>query len=511
MYESWLARGAQAVLTRYVHGSVQEDERVRHGRTGGALMVLGALSGVGLLPILPARVDGSLVLLLAGGCFLLGVVIPWLPWDRWPRWALLLPVSVTLPVVFGGGGIVDDALDFYALFLPLVFIYLGLVFPLVYCVGVFAVCIVGLVLAVAVGDSAEYVPFVLLGTFLSVVAGVVLGMQRRAEAHGYDAMRALAEAATMLGAATDRREVADVVAGASHDLFAADDVEVLVLGDALEGTGEHAAVTARRGRAAWVDADDGGALGRTLEVLATLAADGTEPTAAGGSPSASDPSRLVVVIPGPSGPRGAVVVEQRRRARASDRFAIRSLDVLAREAGHVLHRIRRTEQLETSSRTDALTGVSNRAVLQEALDASTAGDVLIIMDLDHFKRINDTLGHATGDQVLVAFAGVLRGAARVNQVVARYGGEEFVTVLPGADDRAVDRHLDDVRRAWAGTNPDVTFSSGIAVRGEAEDPAATMARADQALYLAKSGGRNRDVHAAGERLDEVRTLARPAP
>jgi len=159
----------------------------------------------------------------------------------------------------------------------------------------------------------------------------------------------------------------------------------------------------------------------------------------------------------------------------------------------VLDRIDRTEELVTSSRTDVLTGLGNRIVLAEALDASRTGDVFVLTDLDHFKRVNDELGHAAGDEVLIAFAGVLRGSARLNQVVARYGGEEFVTILPQADDPATLRYLQDVRRAWAALDPRTTFSSGIAARRAGEPAAAAMARADKALYVAKSGGRNQDV------------------
>jgi diguanylate cyclase (GGDEF)-like protein len=457
-------------------------------------MVLGACSGIGLLPVLPPRIDHLLAFMLALGCLVIGLSMPWLPWERWPRWALLAPIVATLPVVFVGGGMVDGTLDYYALFLPLVFIYLGLVFPPVYCGWTFLVCMLGLVLALTGQQSPAVVPFVLLGAVLSAVAGAVLAVQRRAEAQGYDAMRALVEAATLLGAATDRQQVADVVATATSALLKADEVEVLLLFD----TPELAAVGARRGRTLDDDDDATPVLARTQGVLAALASGRSDSQLPGPDDAASRrPFRLVVAIPSAAGPRGAIVVEQGRRAQGSDRYATRSLDVLAGEAGQVLSRIRQTEELVTTSRTDALTGLSNRTVLKEALEASTAGDVFILMDLDHFKRVNDTLGHAMGDQVLVGFASVLRGAVRLNQVVARYGGEEFVTILPHAGEIAIQRHLQNVRRAWAALNPQVTFSSGIAVREDGESPADAMARADKALYRAKSGGRNQDVHDAG--------------
>ncbi|HXH79251.1 GGDEF domain-containing protein [Nocardioides sp.] len=488
--ESWLSRSARAVQTRHLHGTPQEDERTRHGRAGGLLLVLGAGTGMGLLPVLPARIDHLLAFLLSVGCLALGLVVPWLPWERLPRWTLLTPVVATLPVVFGGGGFVDGTLDFYALFLPLVFIYLGLVFPPVYSWWTFVVCMVGLALSLTGAQSAEVVPFVIMTAILASVCGGVLAMQRRTEARGYQAMRALAEAATLLGAANDRQQVADVVAVATADLLDVEDVEVLLLFDT-----EPTAVVSRRGATPAPEVETGSVLARAQAVLASLAV---------GQSSSS--LQLVVAIPGPAGPRGAIVVEQHRRVQGSDRFAARSLDVLAGEAGHVLDRIRRTEELVTSSRTDALTGLGNRTVLKEALEASTPGDVFVLMDLDHFKRVNDTLGHAMGDQVLVAFAGVLRSAVRLNQVVARYGGEEFATILPQADDFVIERHLQNVRQAWADLNPLVTFSSGIAVRLEGESHEAAMARADNALYLAKNGGRDQDVRDPGVVLSEATSL-----
>ncbi len=479
---------ARALQARLLHGSPREDERTRHARSGGVLLMLGGAAGIGLLPLLPARIDHWLALGLACACILLGFVLPWLPFHQWPRWALLAPVAAALPVVFVGGGVVDGSLDYYSLFLPLVFIYLGLTFPPLYSSWTFALCLGGLGLALAFGQSAEAIPFVLLGSVLSAVCGLVLAVQRRAEARGYEAMRALVEAATLLGAATDREHVADVVAAAAAELLHADGVEVLLLFD----DPVPAAVVAREGEPFVADDEkDLTPLARTELVLRTLAGAQTAASRAGAT-SATGEHRLTVAISGPVAPQGAIVVSPHNRAQGADRFAARSLELLAGEAGRVLERLRMTEQLVQTARTDPLTGLGNRAVLQEALEASTAGDIFILMDLDHFKRINDTLGHAAGDQVLVGFAEVLRGATRLNQVVTRYGGEEFAIVLPQADDEALVRHLHDVRVAWSTRRTAVTFSSGSAVRRPGESAQQALERADRALYRAKANGRDQD-------------------
>jgi diguanylate cyclase (GGDEF)-like protein len=95
----------------------------------------------------------------------------------------------------------------------------------------------------------------------------------------------------------------------------------------------------------------------------------------------------------------------------------------------VLERLQHAETLLERSRTDPLTRLGNRLVLDAALAASVPGDTVMLLDLDHFKLVNDRYGHAVGDQVLVQFADVLRRTMRTGQVLTRYGGEEFALVV----------------------------------------------------------------------------------
>lgn len=160
---------------------------------------------------------------------------------------------------------------------------------------------------------------------------------------------------------------------------------------------------------------------------------------------------------------------------------------------------RRLEELATR---DPLTGAHNRRAmdreLQLAVDARARHGTdfaVALFDLDHFKRINDSHGHEAGDQVLVAFARLLRRGTRRLDQVYRIGGEEFVLLLSAADPAALRMICDGLRLRVAaelrcGGEP-VTVSVGCAALLPGEDCASWLARADAALYRAKHGGRNR--------------------
>ncbi|WP_328594591.1 GGDEF domain-containing protein [Actinomadura macrotermitis] len=164
------------------------------------------------------------------------------------------------------------------------------------------------------------------------------------------------------------------------------------------------------------------------------------------------------------------------------------------------------QQLQAAARTDAKTGLLNAAAWQREADtelsrAQRTHDplALLLIDIDHFKRVNDTHGHLLGDQVLIGVAGTLCGQLRDYDVVGRFGGEEFVVLLPGADTveacRVAERLRGRVRRlavpAEDGTIG-VTISVGVALyRMHGDDLIELLAAADLALYRAKQSGRDR--------------------
>ncbi|MCB5275036.1 Diguanylate cyclase YdeH [Arthrobacter sp. SO5] len=159
--------------------------------------------------------------------------------------------------------------------------------------------------------------------------------------------------------------------------------------------------------------------------------------------------------------------------------------------------------LELQASTDVLSGLPNRRVLEERLAretelAAAEGTKLsaIVLDIDHFKRVNDSFGHLTGDKVLAAVAGRLREVARQGEVVARFGGEEFVWLLPGSNSEEALQAAERARLAvasrpfeGAGT---ITLSAGVCELQEA-GALGILACADHALYASKHAGRNRSM------------------
>jgi diguanylate cyclase (GGDEF)-like protein len=157
------------------------------------------------------------------------------------------------------------------------------------------------------------------------------------------------------------------------------------------------------------------------------------------------------------------------------------------------------------ARTDALTGLPNRRAFDEALDrevarAHRAGAplALLALDLDRFKQVNDVHGHAAGDAALVAAAARARAALREGDLLARVGGEELAALLPGAGLDAAREAGERIRAAIsaapveaAGASFRVTVSVGAAVLAPGERGPALHARADERLYAAKRGGRDR--------------------
>jgi two-component system cell cycle response regulator len=161
--------------------------------------------------------------------------------------------------------------------------------------------------------------------------------------------------------------------------------------------------------------------------------------------------------------------------------------------------------------TDSLTGLHNRRYMVSHLDTllrraleSDRPVSLLLLDIDHFKEINDTHGHAVGDEVLVEFAERIRRGVRGIDLAVRYGGEEFVVVLPETDRDGASmvaerlrRHIaDETFRISGGAPLDVTVSIGVAVYDGSDASADSLIkRADDALYRAKNGGRNQVVAA----------------
>ena len=168
------------------------------------------------------------------------------------------------------------------------------------------------------------------------------------------------------------------------------------------------------------------------------------------------------------------------------------------------------EQLREMSIRDPLTSLYNRRHLLERLEREHQRSMhlgrplcVAMIDLDHFKRVNDTHGHSVGDEVLVGFAQALRSVMRESDVIGRWGGEEFLVLLPDTGPAQALAALGRLRKHLANRQlaADIpllrtTLSAGVAAYQPDEPLEQAIERADRALYLAKSGGRDRCMLAA---------------
>jgi diguanylate cyclase (GGDEF)-like protein len=205
---------------------------------------------------------------------------------------------------------------------------------------------------------------------------------------------------------------------------------------------------------------------------------------------------------------GALAVARDAGSAPFEPAAVEAVTALAQHAGTAVANVRAHEETSRQSVTDPLTGAGNfrhlTATMAKEVERATRFTrplSLLMLDLDHFKQVNDTQGHAFGDVVLREFARRLLACLRDVDVVTRYGGEEFVVVLPetGAEGASAvaARIVDAVRKEpfrGSGTSRTVTVSVGVAsFPDHGRTSSELMRSADAALYAAKRGGRDRWV------------------
>lgn len=178
------------------------------------------------------------------------------------------------------------------------------------------------------------------------------------------------------------------------------------------------------------------------------------------------------------------------------------------------------EYINEVANEDYLTGTLNRRGMEEALerefsraDRHHTALCIAMMDIDHFKKLNDALGHSTGDDALAHFAKVIKDVKRATDVLARYGGEEFIIILPNTEQEDAVKVIERVQRKLtkeffmhSDERVVITFSAGVAQRIGAETPDEIIPRADAALYAAKHAGRNRVMAANTQQSALIRSL-----
>ncbi len=197
---------------------------------------------------------------------------------------------------------------------------------------------------------------------------------------------------------------------------------------------------------------------------------------------------LVLPLPAADVPAGAVVVHP--VPSEDPAFTVDLARLFGTQVGIAIEHLFVINQLERATTRDELTGIGNRRHADALINSLEDGDALILLDLDGFKEVNDTMGHAAGDQVLQDLSNHLQDCLRDSDTSARLGGDEFLVVARRAfaDPVAVAQRI---LRGWAQAGRSTTLSAGVALHESTVDVAETFDRADQALYSAKSAGKNR--------------------
>jgi diguanylate cyclase (GGDEF)-like protein len=209
---------------------------------------------------------------------------------------------------------------------------------------------------------------------------------------------------------------------------------------------------------------------------------------------------------------GSVLVN---KAAEPDAEECRHIRETVAQAAPVLGNLRNLALAELRAATDALTGLPNHRGVQDTLKRMVAQAsrtvtplAIVLVDLDHFKQINDVHGHDSGDELLAAVGAAFRNVIRESDFVGRYGGEEFLILLPASDRQGAVQVAESVRAAIAairipGVEQTITASAGVAVLPDDGGDSVTLFRAaDRALYAAKHAGRDR-VHVAAQPRPEI--------
>jgi diguanylate cyclase (GGDEF)-like protein len=348
-------------------------------------------------------------------------------------------------------------------------------------------------------DVALFLAVVWLGTLFTASFAAV--NERELRRRNYD-LQALARLSWQLEFALSPQEVAEALVEAVATDFDADRVVLLVRsGDRM------APLAGRRFEPVptGIAPDDDRVLAQCLRERRTLRL--AQPVPAEHpwlSKALPDPGNVLTLPLYSDGtPLGVLVLESGQHGARIERRAVEMLERFVSQAALALTNARLLAQVRALAAADGLTGVANRRTFDAQLAAEVDRSVrtgrplsVILFDVDHFKRLNDTFGHQAGDEALRRVAATLSAAARGVDLVARYGGEEFVVILPETGLAEAAEAAERLRAAveQVAVEPRVTASLGVATfPGSALDPAGLVAAADEALYAAKQQGRNRVV------------------
>jgi diguanylate cyclase (GGDEF)-like protein len=455
---------------------------------GGLLALLADLLGPGLHGA--ASID-----VIAAVAAVFGAVAIVFPWQRFaPRTELAIPVFAF--VLFAWGGVIARGTpEPYLAMLPLPFVFIGITQPPGTATALAPIAALALAVADRFHFDATLTSTLLFALPMLVIVGEALAFAQARRNKAEARVERLLEAVRILARVDDQRRGAQLVASLTAELLDAEAVAVLL----ADRNGSRRLLNrAFFGHPALAEA--------TPLLVDTLGGPGDDFDAQG-TRLVDDPERLRILapsatcvraaatipLPGGSVPLGVIIAmwtAPRHRLPAPARQAA---ELLSEEAGRMFCRLRASAELAHDAETDPLTQLANRRTFSRALATMQPGDALVLVDLDHFKDVNDRYGHQIGDETLRALARTLRDTARQVDCVARYGGEEFAVVLPEAGIDGARTLLRRFRRVWAADDPITTFSAGIACHAAGRPPRETLRLADAALYAAKDAGRDCDM------------------
>jgi diguanylate cyclase (GGDEF)-like protein len=437
------------------------------GRSGAALFV-----GAGLLALVNSfalevfgavGVDVTRMRVLTALSLLSAVIALRVPWQRLPPRASLSLAVVGLVLLLASGqwagyATTNQAPVAYPAFFLMIFAWIGLVHPR--------------------GSAALFAPFVVVGcAWLTVTTP-----------HGTVSFAGLAVviatsviiAETIAWAMARSRRHADdlrILVSASSDLR-----EVLNLAEGARLAAESARLVLHARRFELVVLEAGVVPPNRLSTsdlqLATAALESGGPE--------GDRHGLAIPLVGPSGVIGVAVASGVSRDPVTDQI----VRLLSTEFGGRLEQLRLLEALGEQTLRDPLTGVGSRRHADALVEGLQPGDSLLLIDVDHFKQVNDTRGHLGGDRLLEQLGAHLRSGLRDLDSVGRYGGDEFLVRINARDGdaEAIARRLLDT---WIEIGDVPAFSVGIATHARGTEPQSTFAEADRALYVSKNEGRAR--------------------
>jgi diguanylate cyclase (GGDEF)-like protein len=453
-------------------------------------LAAGALCFV-VMPFAPDGLHSATLLPIAIAAVTFGAVALVLPWQRWPRRAQLV-FAIFAFVLFAWGGLLStDTSGPYLAALPLPFVFVGFTQRPGSCVMLSPLAAVSLVVAARFSFGPTLAGALLFALPISVLVGEMIAQAERQRSGAERHVERLLDAVRLLARVDDEREGARRVAALAAELLGAQAVSVLL---AERPNDRRFLNRAFFGHPALAD---------TAPLLLDAEID-TESLQGGtrfvGLKRSKRAVRAAAIVPLPDAQGhtvGLVVAMWGTPRRRLNATAAQAAELLSQEAGRMFQRLRDSAALAHDAQTDPLTQLANRRTFARALQTMQSGDALVIVDLDHFKSVNDRYGHQVGDETLRSLARCLRETARQVDCVSRFGGEEFALVLAGSGVEGATALMQRVRDAWHRTDPITTFSAGIAVHDAVRTPRETLRIADAALYEAKAGGRDRNV-LAGE-------------